>query len=92
MIKSYKSKKLKLFAEKGKVQSVDQRHVKPINIILNALDTATCEDDFDLPGKNLHSFNEKKPKVWSLDVSANWRITFEFDGNDVYNVDYLDTH
>lgn len=92
MIKSYKSKKLLRYAEKGKVQGVDQRHVKAINIILNALDTATCEDDFDLPGKNLHSFKEKKPLVWSLNVSANWRITFEFDGNDVHNVDYLDTH
>lgn len=92
MIKSYKSPKLKRFAEKGKTQSVDQRHIKPIKIILNALDTATCEADFNLPGKNLHSFNEKKPKVWSLNVSANWRITFEFDGNDVHNVDYLDTH
>lgn len=91
MIKSYNSKKLKRFSQ-GKIQSIDQRHVKIVTLILNALDTATCEDDFDLPGKNLHSFNEKKPKVWSLNVSANWRITFEFDGHNVYNVDYLDTH
>lgn len=92
MIKSYKSKKLQRYAEKGKTQGVDQRHIRTINVILNALDTATCEDDFDLPGKNLHPFKEKKPKIWSLNVSANWRITFEFDGKDVHNVDYLDTH
>ncbi|ELL7125022.1 type II toxin-antitoxin system RelE/ParE family toxin [Vibrio cholerae] len=91
MIQSYKSKKLKHFS-KGKVQAVDARHAKSIEIILNALDTATCVDDFDLHGRNLHSFNEKTPKVWSLNVSANWRITFEFDGSNIHNVDYLDTH
>ena len=92
MIQSYKSKKLERLALKGKVQGLDQRYIKAITIILNALDTATCHDDFNLPGKNLHSFNERNPKVWSLNVSANWRITFEFDGKDVHNVDYLDTH
>lgn len=92
MILSFKSKKLERFALKGKVQGIDTRHLKAIRVILTALNSATCEGDFNLPGKNLHSFNEKNPKVWSLNVSANWRITFEFDGNDVSNVDYLDTH
>lgn len=92
MIASYKSKPLEQYACKGKTQKIDQRHIKNINIILNALDTATCIDDFDLPGKKLHPFTEKKPTVWSLNVSANWRITFEFDGKDIHNVNYLDTH
>ncbi|EGR5487288.1 hypothetical protein CLP36_17815 [Vibrio cholerae] len=91
MIASYKSNKLKKFS-RGKTQAVDARHIASITIILNALDTATCICDFDLPGRNLHLFNERKPKVWSLNVSANWRITFEFDGSNVTNVDYLDTH
>lgn len=92
MILNYKSKPLELFATKGKQQKLNQRHIKTIEMILTALDTATCTKDFDLPGKNLHAFKEKKPKVWSLDVSGNWRITFEFDGKDIHNVDYLDTH
>lgn len=92
MIASYKSKPMEQYARKGKKQKIDQRHLKNVEIILNALDTATCVDDFDLPGKNLHPFKEKNPTVWSLNVSGNWRITFEFDGKDVHNVDYLDTH
>ncbi|MEZ9798384.1 type II toxin-antitoxin system RelE/ParE family toxin [Vibrio cyclitrophicus] len=92
MIVNFKSKPLEQYARKGKKQKIDQRHIKNITIILNALDTATCTADFDLPGKNLHSFKERNPIVWSLNVSANWRITFEFDGKDVHNVDYLDTH
>lgn len=91
MIKTYKSKKLKLFS-KGDARKVDSRHQKAIRVILTALDSAVTTDDFDLPGKNLHSFNERDPIVWSLDVSANWRITFEFDGTNINNVDYMDTH
>lgn len=91
MIKTIKSNKLKKYV-RGKTQYVDQRHIKAINLVLSALDTATCESDFDLPGRNLHSFNERTPKVWSLNVSANVRITFEFDGTNVNNLDYLDTH
>jgi proteic killer suppression protein len=92
MIKSFKSKALELYAKKGITKKLNQNHIKNIRLILNALDTSTCESDFNLPGKNLHAFKERKPKVWSLDVSGNWRITFEFDGKDVQNVDYLDTH
>lgn len=91
MIKTVKSKKIKKFLS-GNTSQVNPQHIKTINIILNALSTATCIDDFDLPGKRLHKFSEKDPVVWSLDVSKNMRITFEFDGTHVYNVDYLDTH
>lgn len=91
MIKSFKSKKLERFA-KGKTQAIDSRHVNAVRNILTALQHATCEGSFDLPGRNLHSFNEKNPKIWSLDVNRNYRILFEFDGTHVYNVDYKDTH
>lgn len=91
MITSYKSKPIELLA-KGNSSKVDQRHVKKIKIILNALDTATCKDDVDLPGGELHPFKERDPVVWSLKVSANYRITFSFDGKDIIDVDYLDTH
>ena len=29
---------------------------------------------------------------WAVTVSANWRITFRFDGADVYDVDLVDYH
>lgn len=30
--------------------------------------------------------------LYSVTVQANWRITFEFKGEDVYVVDYQDYH
>lgn len=91
MIKSCKNKAIKLCI-KGDYSKIDQRHMKRLRLILNALATSTCVDDVDLPGMNLHSFKERTPVVWSLDVSANYRITFSFDGKDIIDVDYLDTH
>lgn len=91
MIKSYKSKRLKAVAN-GDFSKVDARHLSVIRLILSTLDTATVLDDCDLPGKRLHPLKKYNPIRSSLDVSANWRITFEWNGNDVYDVDYEDTH
>jgi proteic killer suppression protein len=91
LITSYKNKALKLFA-KGDTSKVDQRYIRKIRGILNALSTGTCMNDFDLPGGELHDFKERDPVVWSLKVSANYRITFIFDGKDVHSVNYEDTH
>ena len=30
--------------------------------------------------------------LWAIDVSKNWRITFEFRDGDVYIVNYEDYH
>ncbi|OSK57864.1 type II toxin-antitoxin system RelE/ParE family toxin, partial [Escherichia coli] len=56
------------------------------------LDTATSINDLDLPGLDLHSYAEYTPTRWSLKVSANYRIFFEWDGANVRNVDYDDPH
>jgi proteic killer suppression protein len=92
LIKSYKSKALKLLATKRDKSKIDQRYVNKIDNILTILDASECIDDFDFPGGDLHPFKERDPIVWSLKVSANDRITFIFDGKDVYDVNYLDTH
>jgi len=84
-------KKLKLCSQ-GDYSKFPSSQAETIEIILNILDTATCIDDFDLPGKRLHTHTNTDPKVWSLDVSGNYRILFEFDGTHVKNVSYEDPH
>ncbi|MEY4760569.1 MAG: Plasmid maintenance system killer protein [Pseudomonadota bacterium] len=46
----------------------------------------------DLPGLRLHALKGAMSGRWSVAVSANWRITFAFDGKDVDLVDYEDYH
>jgi len=44
------------------------------------------------PGSDLHLLEPKAKGIWAVKVSGNWRITFCFEENDVYDVDYLDYH
>ncbi len=67
-------------------------HRKKLRIRLAALDTATSIQDVDLPGFRLHSLKGNREGLWAIDVSKNWRITFEFIDGDAYSVNYEDYH
>ncbi len=92
MIISIKNKALKEYWEHNKTGKLDGRYIRTIQVILTTLDSAMSQKDLIIPGKRLHQLNGFDPTRWSLDVSANWRITFEWDGRNVSNVDYEDTH
>jgi len=56
--------------------------LKKIRMQLIALDTACHVEDLDIPGYRLHQLKGSLKGCWSITVSANWRLTFEFsDGN-----------
>lgn len=59
---------------------------------LAALDTALTIRDMDIPGYLLHQLKGRAKKRWSIWVSGNWRLTFEFDAGDVYVLDYEAYH
>ena len=59
---------------------------------LLALDTAHSIDDMDIPGYRLHPLKGARQNLWSITVSGNWRITFEFSESHVYIVNYEDYH
>ena len=92
MIKSFQHKGLKLFFETGSSKGIRQDHKQKLRIRLAALDTATCIDDMDLPGYRLHTLKGSRKGIWVIDVSKNWRVTFEFKDGNAYIVDYEDYH
>ena len=59
---------------------------------LQALNVMKSIDEIDMPGWNLHSLERDLKGHWSLKVNGNWRLTFTFDGEDVYIVNYQDYH
>jgi len=59
---------------------------------LSALDTAQEIDDMDIPGFKLHILKGKLKGRWSISVSGNWRITFEFREGNAFVLDYEDYH
>lgn len=92
MIRSFKHKGLELFYKTGNKKKIIPEHSKKIARILDRLDASTNPDDMNLPGYNLHKLVGKELGTWSVWVSGNWRITFRFENEDAYVVDYRDYH
>ncbi len=59
---------------------------------LAALDSAQDIDDMDIPGFKLHPLKGKLNGRWSIWISGNWRITFEFRDGNAFVLDYEDYH
>ena len=92
MIKSFKHKGLEEFYNTGSLAGIQAKHRQKLRMRLIAMDTATNIQDMNLPGFRLHPLNGDKAGMWAIDVSRNWRITFKFQDDNVYVVDYEDYH
>ena len=92
MIKSFKHKGLEKFYSRGTTSGIQAKHTKKLRMQLAALDTAQVIDDLDIPGYRLHSLKGQREGIWSITVSANWRLTFEFVDGNIYILDYEDYH
>jgi proteic killer suppression protein len=92
MIKTFKHKGLEQFFENGNKKGINPEHAKKIARILDRLDVSTSPKDMNLPGYKLHKLSGKSKDIYSVWVSGNWRITFQFKGEDAFMVDYKDYH
>jgi proteic killer suppression protein len=88
MIKSFKHKGLERLFIRDSASGVQADYVPRITLILDAIDVAEQVKELDLPGLRLHRLKGDKRNLWSVRVSANWRITFEFENGDAYILDY----
>ena len=92
MIKSFKHKGLEKFFYNNDRSRINPKHSSKRARILDRLDASLTPQDMNLPGYRWHKLSGKKKGSWSVWVSGNWRVTFQFDGPDAVNVDYLDYH
>ena len=92
MIKSFVHKGLQEFFETGTKKGIQAEHSAKLGRILDRLDASICAQDMDLPGYRLHQLKGNLQDLWSVTVNGNWRITFYFEGQDAYLVDYQDYH
>ncbi len=92
MIRNFRSKALRLFAEgdasKIPVQGVaiDRAEAQIVT-----LDAATKAEDMDVPGWYFHRLRGKPPR-YSVRVTRNYRITYGFEEPDAVDVDIEDYH
>lgn len=92
MIKSFQHKGLKDYFYSGSKKGIKPEHANRLGRMLDRLDASITPKDMDLPGYDLHPLKGDKKDMWSVSVSGNWRITFYFEDQDAYLVDYLDYH
>jgi len=92
MIKSFRHKGLRRFYITGSKAGIQAKHASRLRLQLAALDTAQTIDDMDVPGYRLHPLKGSRKRRWSIWVSGNWRLTFEFVDGNVHVVDYEDYH
>ncbi|WFB36038.1 type II toxin-antitoxin system RelE/ParE family toxin [Kiritimatiellota bacterium B12222] len=92
MIKSFRHRGLEKFFSTGSKAGIQAQHAKRLTIILGRLHASTGPLDMNLPGLKLHELTGNRKGIWSVTVSENWRITFQFQGEDAEIVDYEDYH
>jgi proteic killer suppression protein len=92
VIRSIRHKGLRRFYETGSTAGIRPAHTGRLRLQFAALDTAYTIQDMDIPGFNLHPLKGKLKGRWSIRVSGNGRLTFEFKDGDVYLLDYEDNH
>ena len=92
VIKSFKHKGLRRYFESGTKAGIQAKHATRLRLQLAVLDTAQVIADMEVPGYRLHPLKGRAKNRWSIWVSGNWRLTFEFRDGNAYILDYEDYH
>lgn len=92
MIKSFRHKGLEAFYNSGTRKGIQADHTSKLARILAALDVAQTAEDLSIPSFRTHRLKGELDGTWAIWVNGNWRITFQFRGEDVEFVDYQDNH
>lgn len=94
MIKGFKHKQLRLLWETGKSGKLPPDQINKIRQMLELIDSAQLvPQDFEFfRSWKIHPLKGDLKGHWSLTVKENWRIIFQFDGQNAFDVDYVDYH
>ena len=56
------------------------------------LAVATTIEDMDVHEYHFHELTGDRKGTWSVTVRANWRMTFQFEDGDAFDVNFEDYH
>jgi proteic killer suppression protein len=94
-IESIRHKGLRQLYEDNNAKGVHAWAVGRLRKLLFAMDTATGLDDLAVfPGWRLHPLKGDLSGFWSLTVTCNWRLVFQYDAasNTARILDLIDYH
>ena len=92
MIRSFKHRGLKRLYQLGDPRGIRPDLLDRVEDILTRLDNAETAQAMNLPGYRLHRLKGDLKGLWSVTVSANWRVVFRFADEDAFDVDLIDYH
>ena len=94
MIRSFRHGGLEEFFLSGSKKGILPDHAAKLARILDRLDASKSPQDMRLPGLQMNPLvgNESGTFAVSVSVNGNWRVTFQFEGEDAIVVDYRDYH
>lgn len=92
MIRSFRSKPLRAFVETADPSRLSVRNLSRLERILRQLNQAKAPEDMAQPGWRFHPLVGRSKGRYAVDASANWRVTFGWEGQDAVDVDLEDYH
>ncbi len=92
MIQSFRSKGLRELFEEGDSKQINPQWKTKLRIRLTALDEASEVEEMNVDGWKLHELSGDRKGTWAVKVTANQRMTFEFEDGHAYVVDLEDYH
>ena len=92
MIASFRSRALRRYWERSEARRLPSEYVVRIQMILDRLATAKEPGQMNAPGLRFHALSRNRKGRFAVTVSANWRITFGWSGEDAVDVDLEDYH
>jgi proteic killer suppression protein len=93
MIKGFADKETeRLF--KGRKQKAVPPHLREKAVAkLLSVDAATNVRELEVPPSNhLHKLGGRRQGQWAINIDKQYRVCFEFDGGDAYEVEVTDYH
>jgi len=92
VIGTIRSKALRNLWEKNDGSGAHPNALPRIRRILSILDAGEDVRDLDVPGFRFHALKGHRQRRYSMRVTGNWRITFEWDGKNANAIDLEDYH
>ena len=94
-IESIRHKGLRLLYEEDNAKGVQASAVDKLKKLLLAIETAASLDELAVfPGWRLHPLKGELEGFWSLTVTGNWRLIFQYEAktNTASILDLIDYH
>ena len=89
MVAGFRNKGLEEIYLVGKTRRIGSEYVRKCVRILQSLEVATLPEEMNVTGYRFHSLRANPPR-WSVRVTANYRITFGWSGENALDVDFED--